>query len=70
MAAACGIAEVTVVEEAAQLDALARRVNALGAGPMVAVVKIDEQEKPRCLPTREGVVLKARLRRALGFESM
>ena len=51
MAAACGIAEVTVVEEAAQLDALARRVNALGAGPMVAVVK-------------------ARLRRALGFESM
>jgi thiamine pyrophosphate-dependent acetolactate synthase large subunit-like protein len=69
-ARACGIAETMCVETQAQVRDLAERVNRHGAGPLVAVVRIGGEEKLRCLPSRDGVALKARMRHALGLESM
>jgi thiamine pyrophosphate-dependent acetolactate synthase large subunit-like protein len=70
VARACGIAGSLVVENEADVEALAERINAVGSGPTVAVVKIDGAQKPRCLPSRDGVLLKTRVRAALGFEPM
>jgi hypothetical protein len=65
---ACGITETTRAE--AQVDDPAERVNRLGEGPLMAVVRIDSDENSRCLPSRDGVALKRRMRRALGLDSM
>lgn len=70
IAQGCGIAETSVATTEADIDLLAARVNRIGDGPMVAVVKIDGAEQPRHLPSRDGAWLKARLRGALGLESM
>lgn len=70
VAAACGIADCRTVDTPAGLAALAARVAMVGDGPVVAVVRIDGADQPRCLPSRDGVVLKARLRGALGLDSM
>jgi len=70
IARACGITSGLIVENERDVEALAERINAVGAGPAVAVVKIDPAEKARCLPSRDGVLLKTRVRAALGFESM
>ncbi len=70
VAAACAIAETVVIEQAEQVEGLAERVNTIGGGPMIAVVKIGGEDKPRCLPTRDGVLLKTRVRAALGFASL
>ena len=70
VARGCGIAETMRVTDQAGVEALAARVNELGAGPLVAVVGIDGGEKPRCLPSRDGVLAKTLLRRSLGFGSM
>ena len=70
VAAACGILETTVIEDEASLAQIAQRINATGEGPAVFVIRIDGAEQPRCLPSRDGVMLKARLRQELGFESM
>lgn len=70
VARASGIAETMRIETEAQVKELAERVGRLGAGPLVAVVRIGGEEKPRCIPSRDGVALKARMRRALGLDSM
>jgi len=70
VAAACGIPETEVIEDEASLAQIAQRINATGEGPAVFVIRIDGAEQPRCLPSRDGVMLKARLRQELGFESM
>ena len=70
IARACGIQNSFVVENEHDVEALAESIHAVGSGPTVAVVKIDDAEKPRCLPSRDGVFLKTRIRAALGFESM
>ncbi|TPG59654.1 aldehyde dehydrogenase [Roseomonas nepalensis] len=70
VARACGISETMCVETEAQVRELAERVNHRGAGPLVAVVRINGEEQPRCLPSRDGVALKTRMRHALGLESM
>lgn len=70
VAAACGIADCRFVETEAAVAALAERIGTVGAGPTVAVVRIDGEEQPRCLPSRDGTALKARLRGAFGLPSM
>ncbi len=70
IAAGCGVRDCRVIRQASDLDALAARIHAIGAGPMVAVVKIDGEDKPRCLPSRDGVWLNARFRAELGLEVM
>jgi hypothetical protein len=66
--AACGVADTRVVEDRAGLEAVAARVKAIGSGTMIAVVGISGEEKPRCLPPRDGARIKTRLRMALGVE--
>jgi len=70
VAKACGIADTRVVRQKGDLAALARDIHTVRDAPLVAVVKIDGEEKTRFLPSRDGVLLKGRLRAALGFESM
>lgn len=70
VAQACGIVEVMRIETMAQVKNLAERVNRVGAGPLVAVVRITGEVSPRCLPSRDGVALKVRVRHALGLDSM
>ena len=70
VALGCGIKETLRVWDTDGLDDLAGRVNQAGAGPLVAVVRIDGEEKPRCLPSRDGVLAKTLMRRSLGLESM
>ena len=70
VAAACGIADTRTVVTMRDVEALAERVNMVGSGPAAAVVRIDGEEKPRVLPSRDGVWLKARLRAAFGLASM
>lgn len=70
IARACGVLDSFVVTKERELEALAIRINAVSSGPTVAVVKIESAEKPRFLPSRDGVLLKNRLRAALGFTQM
>lgn len=70
VAAACGIAEVTKASTFDEVEAVASRIHRIGAGPFVATIAIDGAEKSRCLPSRDGAWLKARLRQELGLESM
>jgi thiamine pyrophosphate-dependent acetolactate synthase large subunit-like protein len=70
VARACGIADARLVEKEGDVDGLARDLHKVRAGPLVAVVKIDGEEKPRCLPSRDGVMIKGRVRQALGFDTM
>jgi len=70
IARACGVLDSFVVTKERELEALAIRINAVSSGPTVAVVKIESAEKPRFLPSRDGVLLKTRLRAALGLEQM
>lgn len=69
VARACGIPDARTLATMAEIEALAEVVHS-GEGPTVVVVKIDPAEAPRVLPSRDGVWLKARMRHALGLESM
>lgn len=70
VAAACGIREIARATTLDEVEAIARRINRIGERPFVATIRIDGGEKPRCLPSRDGAWLKARVRRELGFETM
>ena len=70
IARGCGVADSFIVANGSKLDALAERINAVGFAPTVAVLKIDSDQKPRCLPSRDGIFLKTRLRSALSLASM
>lgn len=70
VAAGCGIGETARVATLEEVEAVARRIHRIGNGPFVATIAIDGKEKPRCLPSRDGAWLKARLRQELALESM
>lgn len=70
IAKGCGIRDVRAVESAADVETLAQRVCTVATEPTVAIVSIDGEEKPRCLPSRDAVFLKGRLRTVLGLETM
>jgi thiamine pyrophosphate-dependent acetolactate synthase large subunit-like protein len=67
IARGCGIPDCRTIVSMAELEELALRVGKIGAGATVAVVKIDDEELPRVLPSRDGVYLKTRIRSALGL---
>jgi thiamine pyrophosphate-dependent acetolactate synthase large subunit-like protein len=67
VAIACGLRGVTIVNDAG-VDALAARLVDARGGAEVAVIKIDPENAPRLLPSRDGVMLKIRMRRALGLD--
>jgi thiamine pyrophosphate-dependent acetolactate synthase large subunit-like protein len=62
-----GIAQAFSVEDAEQVSAIARRVNARD-GTTFARVFIEANEPPRALPPRDGTFIKNRFRSALGFQ--
>jgi thiamine pyrophosphate-dependent acetolactate synthase large subunit-like protein len=67
VARACGIAAVHDITEEAGLRDFAARL-ARFDGPLFARIAIVADEPPRVLPSRDGVFLKNRFRRAIGAE--
>ena len=65
VARACGIATCLDVADEAALADLAARLKTL-AGPLFARLTIAIADPPRVLPERDGAVLKARFRAAIG----
>ena len=67
VARACGIGAVLDIADAAALDAFAARLKSFD-GTIFARIAIRADEPPRVLPSRDGVFLQTRFRRALGAE--
>ena len=67
VARACGIDQVFDITDDAALDAFAARLRDFDR-TVFARVAIHADEPPRVLPSRDGVHLKNRFRRALGVE--
>ncbi|MDQ4061187.1 MAG: thiamine pyrophosphate-dependent enzyme [Pseudomonadota bacterium] len=65
VARACGIPDVLDIQDEAALTRLAALLRTLD-GTLFARVRISTEEVPRVLPTRDGVELKLRFRRAIG----
>ena len=66
-ATACGIELALDVKDQAQLHKLADRLSDFDR-TLFARVRIKPEEPPRVLPTRDGVALKLRFRRATGAD--
>lgn len=66
IAKACGIADTREINTMDGVAELKTRVRT-GKGTLVARVSIAADEMPRALPTRDGVELKLRFRKALGL---
>lgn len=66
VAKACGIGDTQEVNTMEGVAKLKDRVRT-GKGTLVARVSIAAEETPRALPTRDGVELKLRFRKALGL---
>jgi hypothetical protein len=65
VAGACGFAATSTVTRADEVPTLRAAVRE-AAGPILAVVKVAAESLPLVLPPREGRVLKARFREAVG----
>ena len=70
IAAGCGIADASHISTLADVDALAATLAAPAGAPRVRIIDIDRTEPPRVIPERDGIVLKARTRAALGLSAM
>jgi thiamine pyrophosphate-dependent acetolactate synthase large subunit-like protein len=68
VARSCGIESVYDITNRGALDDFARLVRAQSDRTLFARVAIQAEEPPRVLPSRDGVFLKNRFRRALGVE--
>lgn len=69
VANACGFAWTETVERADQIEHLRMRI-ARRDGLGFANVRIAANDPPRVLPSRDGVEIKNRFRRALGFSTI
>lgn len=67
VAKACGIADSRSISTMADVEAFARAVHDVAAGPRFANVKVDSAEVERILPTRDGTYIVNRMRADLGF---
>ena len=65
VALGCGISKTMTARESVDLDQLVHAIHT-EAGLLFACVRIGQREEPRVLPTRDGVAVKVRFRRALG----
>ena len=68
VARACGIADSRSVTTMAEVEAFAKAVHDVSAGPRFANVKIDSASLERILPIRDGTYIVNRIRGDLGFE--
>lgn len=67
VAAGCGIPEVQEIVDEAGLRAWQPQLGKVSGGPRLAVVRIGAGHVERALPPRDGVFLKNRFRRHVGF---
>lgn len=67
VARACGIAEARAISTMGEVEAFARAIHDVSAGPRFASVKIDSANLERVLPTRDGAYIMNRMRGDLGF---
>lgn len=67
VAKSCGIADSRSISTMAEIEAFARSVHDVAAGPRFANVKVDSAEVERILPTRDGTYILNRMRGDLGF---
>ena len=68
VARSCGIESVYDISDQPALDEFARLLRAQNERTLFARVAIHAEEPPRVLPSRDGVFLKNRFRRAIGVE--
>jgi thiamine pyrophosphate-dependent acetolactate synthase large subunit-like protein len=68
VAKACGIADSRAISTMAEVEAFAKAIHDLSAGPRFANVKIDSASLERILPTRDGTYILNRIRGELGFQ--
>lgn len=67
VARACGFADSVEILDQVGLDAYRLRLAEVSSGPRFALVRIASGHIERALPPRDGVFLKHRFRRHLGF---
>jgi thiamine pyrophosphate-dependent acetolactate synthase large subunit-like protein len=67
VARACGIGDSRSVTTMAEVEAFAKAVHDVTAGPRFANVKIDSANLERILPSRDGTYILNRIRGDLGF---
>ncbi len=70
VARACGIADAAHVATMLAVDELAASLARPAGATRVRVIAIADEEQPRVIPERDGAVLKARFRNALGLPAM
>lgn len=68
VARACGIGDSRAVTTMAEVEAFAKAVHDVSAGPRFANVKIDSASLDRILPVRDGTYIVNRIRGDLGFQ--
>jgi thiamine pyrophosphate-dependent acetolactate synthase large subunit-like protein len=67
VAKACGITDSRAISTMAEVEALAKAMQDISAGPRFANVKIDSANLDRVLPARDGTFILTRLRGDLGL---
>lgn len=67
VARSCGIADAQAVSTMSEVDAFAKAIQDVSAGPRFVSVKIDSAAVERVLPTRDGIYVMNRIRGDLGF---
>jgi thiamine pyrophosphate-dependent acetolactate synthase large subunit-like protein len=70
VARGCGIGDVRTIGSEAELSTLALRVHFRDKQTLFACLPIEPGLPPRILPPRDGVLLKNRLRNALGLPAL
>ena len=68
VARACGIADSRALTTLGEIEAFARGMQDVSAGPRFANVKIDGANLDRVLSNRDGMFILTRLRESLGFK--
>lgn len=67
IAAACGFASTGTARTVDEVERLATELAELADGPRLFVIKVQAENPPRSLPSRDAVFIKNRFRAHLGF---
>jgi thiamine pyrophosphate-dependent acetolactate synthase large subunit-like protein len=70
VARACGISDARAISTMDEVEAFARRMQDVTAGPRFASVKIDAANLERVLSSRDGMFILNRLRDSLGLQPL
>jgi thiamine pyrophosphate-dependent acetolactate synthase large subunit-like protein len=70
VAQACGIKDSRTLETMGEIEAYAKGLQDVTAGPRFANVKIDSADLERVLSNRDGMFMITRFRGALGYQAI